>query len=337
MRVLHVVSVGPDGLAPEFMRQQISCLTEAGFEGDIFAFAGATYARAPHRLPADLRALRREIRRFRPDIVHAHWGSLLALMSAAGTLAGPPLVITFRGSDINPVPSERAVRSFVRIACSQAATRRAAAVICVSDELRRRLWVAGHRASVIVDGVDLGRFVPQDRRDARRLLGWREDEHVVLFNVGNRPLVKRLDLAEAAVAEARNALGTAVRLERLSGHLPHAHMPALINAADCVLMTSDFEGSPNIVREALACDVPVVSVDVGDVQRWLGGVGTRVVARDAVQLGAAIAGLLRSGERPGLGPSKEMFSDVASRDAVINVYRNILPAPSSTAATVTMS
>jgi glycosyltransferase involved in cell wall biosynthesis len=101
-------------------------------------------------------------------------------------------------------------------------------------------------------------------------------------------------------------------------------------------MTSDFEGSPNIVREALACEVPVVSVDVGDVQRWLGGPGTRIVARDAARIGAAIADLLRSGERPSPGGLKEKFSDVASRDAVLDVYRQVLAEPSSSAATVTM-
>lgn len=337
MRVLHVVSLGPDGVAPEFMRQQISRLAEAGVESDVFAFAGSTYSRAPHHLPAELGALRTAIRGFRPDIVHAHWGSLLALLSAAGTLGGPPLVITFRGSDINPVPSERTARSLVRVACSQAAAGKAAAVICVSDELRGRLWAARGRASVIVDGVDLDRFRPQDAREARRALGWREDERVVLFNVGGRPIDKRLDLAEAAVAEASRVLGTDVRIEGLNGHLPHAIMPTLINAADCVLMTSDFEGSPNIVREALACDVPVVSVDVGDVRRWLHGAGTRLAARDAEALGGAVADLLRSGERPRLGRSKEMFSDIASRDAVLGVYRQVVSAPSSTSVTVTTS
>jgi hypothetical protein len=95
---------------------------------------------SPHKLPGGFAAIRREIRAFRPDIVHAHWGSLLAFATALASHGGPPLVITYRGSDINPVPSEPWLRRLIRVVCSQFAVLRVSAVICVSDELRERLW-----------------------------------------------------------------------------------------------------------------------------------------------------------------------------------------------------
>jgi hypothetical protein len=174
---------------------------------------------------------------------------------------------------------------------------------------------------VIVDGVDLTRFSPRDRGEARALLGWNLEERTVLFNAGMSPQVKRLDLAEASVADARRRIGP-LRFEVMRGNVPHDQVPLLMNASDCVLMTSDFEGSPNMVREALACQTPVVSVAVGDVPGWLEGIpAARIVDRDPVKLGAAIAAVVTAGIRLDLGDRLNAFSDITSRDAVLDVYR----------------
>jgi glycosyltransferase involved in cell wall biosynthesis len=83
-------------------------------------------------------------------------------------------------------------------------------------------------------------------------------------------------MAEAAVANARRA-GLDVELHPLQG-VPHADVPMWLNASSVVILTSQHEGSPNIVKEALACNIPVVSVDVGDVAERIEGIAGCYIA-----------------------------------------------------------
>lgn len=324
LRVLHIVPLAPDGGTSVFVRRQIDRLSEAGVEGRSVLFGGAAMFLRPHQLPRRIVAIRREIRAFQPDIVHAHWGSLLGLASAIAATGGPPLVITYRGSDINPVPSEARIRSMIRVACSQLAALRASEIICVSEELRARLWSRRRPVKVVPDGTDLSLFRPIDKLEARRRLKWPLNRTVVFFYEGGRPDVKRRDLANSSLGEIRKSLADC-RLEVMGLDVPRECVPLLLCAADCLLVTSDFEGSPNIVREALACNTPIVSVDVGDVRRWLTGVdGTKIVLRDPVEIGKVVVELIRAGIRPSIGCKASQFSEESSANAVLGVYRQVL-------------
>jgi len=209
MRVLHVVPRAPLGGTSNFIMRQMERLEEAGVVGQSVLFGGAAMLLRPYQLPSRIATIRREISAFQPDIVHAHWGSLLAFASAVASIGGPPLVISYRGSDINPVPSEARLRSIIRITCSQIATLRASAIICVSEEVRGRLWSRHEPVKVILDGTDLSQFRPIDKLDARRQLNWPLNEPVVFFYEGGRPEVKRRDLADASLREVRRVLRTA--------------------------------------------------------------------------------------------------------------------------------
>jgi glycosyltransferase involved in cell wall biosynthesis len=125
------------------------------------------------------------------------------------------------------------------------------------------------RNRVIPDGVDRTRFTPAGRDDARRQLGWDPDEIVVL-SVGRRSPIKRLELAEEAVAVARRRV-PALRWHAVTDVAPE-DLPPYYSAADCLLHTSISEGSPNVVKEALACDLPVVATPSGDIPELLDGV-----------------------------------------------------------------
>ena len=116
---------------------------------------------------------------------------------------------------------------------------------------------------------------------------------MILFNAGHDPINKRLDLAQAAFAVAREILPK-LRMVVLAGETDPDSIPLLMNAADCLLVTSDSEGSPTVVQEALSTNLPVVSVEVGDVPERLRGVQhTRVVRRDPVALAQAVVELVR--------------------------------------------
>ena len=126
-----------------------------------------------------------------------------------------------------------------------------------------------------------------------RTPGLEREQRVVLFNAGHDPGLKRLDLARQAVALVQDFLDD-VRLEVLDGQTPPERVPELLNAADCLLLTSDREGSSTLLQEALACNLPVVSVNVGDSRERLAGVRhCAIVEREPAAIAAELARILR--------------------------------------------
>jgi glycosyltransferase involved in cell wall biosynthesis len=289
---LFVLPGDGQGSSMIFARRQAGSLAAEGVEVHIFYLGSRT---SPARLLDELFRFRACIARHRPDAVHAHFGTMTALFAACGS-GTLPLVITYRGSDLNPSPASYGWHAKLRAACgrllSQLAALRARRIVCVSRQLRDRLW--WRRSAVLIQpsGVDSDVFRPEPRSFSRRGLGWSDTERVALFHAGPDVKGKRLDLAEAAVREARRKVPS-LRLEVLDGKVPPELVPRLMNAADCLLLTSVAEGSPNVVQEALASNLPIVSVAVGDVEERLRGVDHSTIALpDAGVLGRALARLV---------------------------------------------
>lgn len=304
-----------------FAHSEIERIAATGIETAVFQYR--TSAR-PDRLFRQILAIRSRIRQLKPDVVHAHFGTITAFATVIA--ADVPVVITFRGSDLNPSPSDGLIRNAIQKLLSNTSARFARAVILVSRDLRARLWFDHPNARVIPTGVDLDLFKPGSRTAAREKLGWSLDERVVLFNAGASPRVKRLDLAEQSFELLRQRIPN-VSMKVLRGVTPHDDLPLYMNAADCLLLTSDFEGSPDIVKEALACNLPIVSVDAGDVRERTSGVkGTAIVARDPEAIASETARILDLNERSN---GRDKIGELDSgkiRDAVIEVYREILDA-----------
>jgi glycosyltransferase involved in cell wall biosynthesis len=302
-----------------FVKRQVAALCHVGVAVIPFYLASRT---SPLVLIREWRRLRTTIRHFRPDIMHAHFGTMTAFFCSLS--ARLPLVITYRGSDLNPSASTPRLRAGLGKLLSQLAALRACRIICVSEQLKQRLLWCKRRVTVIPSGVDLSLFYPRPKEAARHELGWRAAERVVLFNAGKFPQVKRLDLAKQAI-EAAGALCGNIRFEVLDGSSDSRAIPTLMNAADCLLVTSDWEGSPNIVKEALACNLPVVSVDVGDVRERLAAVRpSRIVGRDPKEIGEALAEVLVRGERSNGFLAVQALSQDKVALAVSSVYQDAL-------------
>jgi glycosyltransferase involved in cell wall biosynthesis len=149
----------------------------------------------------------------------------------------------------------------------------------------------------------------------------------VIFNAGRRAKGKRQDLAEAGVEAARRIVQDQdLRLFVIDGFQPPELVPCLLNAADCIVLTSDFEGSPNIVKEALACCLPVVSVDAGDVKERISAVHpSLIVGREPRQIGAGIAEILRLGVRSnGYDVIRRELSEGAMVKVLLDFYRQFM-------------
>jgi teichuronic acid biosynthesis glycosyltransferase TuaC len=209
---------------------------------------------------------------------------------------------------------------------SQWVARRAAGIVCKSPNLRAALQYPEDRdrAEVIPNGVDLTLFHPGPRDEARRKLGIPTEVQVVLFphNPG-QAAQKRFDLATQTIELLQPRLPQ-IRLLHVSG-VPHARMPDFFRAADCLLLTSRSEGSPNVVKEALATGLPVVSVDVGDVAGWLGKVsGCRIARPVADELAMAVEQVLQAGGRVDPSPVLSELDERLAATKLVALYERIL-------------
>jgi glycosyltransferase involved in cell wall biosynthesis len=177
------------------------------------------------------------------------------------------------------------------------AARYADAITVKSENLKTALPARLRQKTIVLpDGVDTDFFTPIGRAEARSRLGWGNEIVVLFASSGGKRGVKNLPLAEAAVNELRswghnavlNMMYTATREQVL----------CMLNAADCLLVTSHHEGSPNIVKEAMACNLPVVSVPCGDVVERLAGVRPGgIAAYNCRELAAALFEALAAGTR----------------------------------------
>jgi hypothetical protein len=177
---------------------------------------------------------------------------------------------------------------------------------------------------VLPNGVDTDVFRPQDRAQARRELGWNVDGRVALFAADPAVARKRYWLAEAAVRRARTELPD-LRLEVAQGVTPD-RVPLLMNAADCLLHTSSIEGSPNAVKEALMCNLPVIATPAGDIRELLDGVSPSSVCEPSeAALSAALVECLRN-------PRRSNGRDLAARldaaviaGSLLSLYSDLAP------------
>jgi glycosyltransferase involved in cell wall biosynthesis len=315
IRVLFVIPGSDTGSSMVFARRQAESLGAEGISVECFYLRSRT---SPAVLLKEFMRFREVVRNFAPDVIHAQFGTVTALFSALASSRKTPLVVTFRGTDLNWAPNG-GLRGLLGRLFSQLAALRADRVVCVSHHLRSRLWWRRRRAKVMPSGVDTHRFRPFGRLNSRSRLGWGEEERVVLFNAGHNPRNKRLDLAEAAARLARYA-NPNIRLEVLRGATDPRFVPLYMNAADCLLVTSDSEGSPTVVQEALACCLPIVSVDVGDVRERIHGVAPSLIA--AREPAALARALLRVVEKPVRSNGREKTVEI-SLSAIARELRHV--------------
>ena len=198
------------------------------------------------------KALIRTIESNKYDLIHAHYG--LAGLFAASQFR-IPVIVSFIGSDINNIR----IRLMSRLAMILSVHN-----IFVSKELQLKSKVK-KKYSIIPYGVDFTDTVPMEKIFARSLMKIPKDEVMCLFGSSRYRKIKNFSLAERAVRLCDN-----VKLRDLNGNYDKDKVISLINACDCVLLTSFNEGSPQIIKEALACNVPIVTTDVGDVRIVIG-------------------------------------------------------------------
>lgn len=239
-----------------FIREQVDALRAQGCVCEYYYIKGKGvlgYLR-------EVLGLRRRIREWKPDVVHAHYG--LSCLVANLATRRVPVVSTYHGSDINV----KSVRRFSKMAMWLSAWN----VFVSKRNMALVGAIEGKKASLVPCGISLSEDQLQMREEARKVLGWKAAENKVLFAGAFDNDVKDPELAKQAMKELKNE-GVNAELIELKGY-NRQQVNTLMCAVSCLLMTSKTEGSPQVIKEAMACGCPIVCVDVGDVVERTEGV-----------------------------------------------------------------
>lgn len=266
MRIL-IIARCKDGRYAPFISEQVEAIKKQGVECNYFGIDGKGILGYLRQIPK----LKKAIRDFHPDLIHAHYGLCGLLANYQRTI---PVVTTYHGSDIN---DPRVLR------LSRKAIRRSRFNIFVSQK-NVEIACPEKNYALIPCGINLEDYPVMEMSEARQLMGLSEAKKYVLFagafdnHVKNAPLAKR---AMELVPEAE--------LLELKGYT-RSQVAILMQAVDAFLMTSFTEGSPQVIKEAMACGCPIVSVDVGDVAERVSGIdGCFVDAPDAQSISEALS------------------------------------------------
>lgn len=305
MKVLFVRSSN-NGIDPITTNQGLS-LAATGVEVVFFDLKGKGLSGYLQNIPR----LRKAIRSSNPQLIHAHYA--LSGFAASLAFSGLPVGVSLMGCDVNDKKS--IIPFFTRLFARYCWKF----VIVKSREMFRNL--GDPRAVVLPNGIDFNLFTPGDRLSAMESLGWNKDSVHILFASDPQRYEKNFSLAEKAInvlkSEKKN-----IELHFLMD-IPHHRMPLYYNAANLLLLTSIREGSPNVIKEAIACECPVISTDVGDVAEITAGIkNCFIVGFDPEEIRDSVNKILDDGGR---SDGRSKISHIA-KEAValrlVNIYQN---------------
>ena len=303
MKLLVIASDKGGRFAP-FIEEQIAALQARGVQIIRYGVTGHGIMGYLRELPA----LRRLIRAERPDIVHAHYG-LSGLLANLQRLV--PVVTTYHGSDINKPNIRRLSKIAMRLSAHNIFVSARSASFAMGNgqwamESNSQSPIANRlkkRSTLLPCGVNLTEDQLLSRSEARQALGIADDAQIVLFAGAFDNAVKDAPLAQEAVMVLKRMISQPLEGVDSSGMLlmlsSNNNNPKFVAelelkelkgfsrvqvnhwmcAANCLLLTSKTEGSPQVIKEAMACGCPIVSVDVGDVAERVSGVESCYVVR----------------------------------------------------------
>ncbi|THE66406.1 glycosyltransferase [Salinadaptatus halalkaliphilus] len=298
-----------------FLLQQLESLADRGVSPTLRTVPGHVEAGESRSVrdyleffPAVMREARKDY-----DLIHAHYGLTVPMALPQRRL---PVVCSLWGTDLEGPgrPISRACAPF----CDE--------VIVMTPGMKRRL---GTDCTVLPFGIDLERFQPAPQSQAQARVDWDSDEHHVLFPYPPERTVKDYPRARRLVRTVDNLLERPVNLQVVHG-VDHDRVSTYMNAADALFLTSWREGSPTSVKEAMACNLPVVATDVGDVRTRLEAVDPSSVAKSDDELVRGLVEVLERGERSNGREAVRAVSQDAVVDRLLEIYRRAIGNPIDT-------
>jgi teichuronic acid biosynthesis glycosyltransferase TuaC len=309
MKVLVFTHMCPSVQHPEcgvFVKQQVESLRREGIEVDVLH---VDVKKSKWLYPWSFVPFLQHVLTHRYDLVHAHY-------VFAGVVARSqfrfPVVLTHHGDET--------FYGWQAPVC-WLMSRLVDKVIVVTEQIKRAIGLDS--AIVIPCGVDFDVFKPMPQRWAREQLGLPMDKKLVLFVGDISKRLKRLDVAREAIAKLQS---TNQNLDLVVAHQrPYDRIPLYMNACDVLVFPSEREGSPQVVKEAMACNLPVVSVDVGDVPEVLAGVDECCICRpEPTDIAEKLALVLRRRRRTNGREAARRYELAIIAKRIVTVYEDIL-------------
>lgn len=266
MKVLLMTAIYPTPENPAFgafVRAQAESLKQAGVEIEVLVLGGRFRKMI---YPKGIFQLRRRLATGSFDLVHAHY-SYVGMVAC--TQRKVPVIVTYHGSDLLGPIGEQGKKtrwSNLIVAAGQRLARRVDAAIVQTAEMASKLEKSN--VFIIPCEVDFDLFRPTSKEQARALLGLAADQKYLLFAANPQNAVKRFPLAKAVaehVATEDPSVELLVVFKETSERLA-----LYMSACDALVFPSYQEGSPNIVKQAMACNLPIVATEVGDVRQVIG-------------------------------------------------------------------
>ena len=241
--------------------------------------------------------------------IHAHF-SLSALL--ANLQRKVPVISTFHGSDINN-NINRIFSLFVEILSKKT-------IYVTRGLLNKAFFNVKRKNAIITCGVDFDLFKPLSKSASRQTMGLSIQKKYILFSSGFDNTIKNYPLAKAALERIGDSNIELLELKNYT----RKEVAVLFNVVDLALMTSFSEGSPQFVKEAIACNCPIVSTDVGDVRKVIGNIkGCFITTFQIEDVADKIQKALNFGKRTN---GREKIQHLDSRviaEKIITVYKNI--------------
>jgi glycosyltransferase involved in cell wall biosynthesis len=317
MRVLFICSGNTKfGISP-FILSQANSLKEQGIEVDFFTIVGKgirSYIKAA-------KIYRKESKKHKYDIIHAHY-----TFSAYVALLGRnkiPIVLSLMGDDAYGTPNAKGktkVSSYYSILLTLLIQPFMKAIIAKSEQLGSYVYLK-RKLSIIPNGVNMNDFIPISQDKAKLDLGLELDKKYVLFLNNTKDIRKNFKLLANTIKNQEID-----DFELLTPYpVSHSDVIKYLSAADLLVHTSLREGSPNLIKEAMAMNCPIVTTKVGDVEQLLHGVDNCYLCDfDEKDLATKINKVLRSNRRSD-SRSKMAFlqHDVIAKQ-IISVYNKAL-------------
>ncbi len=309
MKVLFIAS-GNHGAVSPVVGNQAEALMSEGVELEWYLLKGKGFK----GYLKNVKPLRKYLKEHKYDAIHAHYSLSAFVASLAGA---KPLVVSLMGSDVKAAGWYKFI---IRLFAAFGGWK---SIIVKSNDMYRSLGIK--RAIIIPNGVNMERFHPMSKSDSQKRLGWDSSKKHILFPASASRPEKDYALAETAVQKLKTDNCQLITFElHAFENTPNAETPYWYNAADVVLMTSKWEGSPNAIKEAMACSRPIVATNVGDIAERTSGVDGCFVAqsREPQELASLLQNAFTYTETMG---SEKIIADQLDRHVInqrlIGVYR----------------